>query len=133
MLFIGGIIKFLLGLFVGKAMNNPAIMASLGGLLANGGLAKILGSLKGAGMGGLVDSWVSKDKNQAISSDQVTNALGDGPLAELAKKLGMPKAKVAEQVAEHLPNMVDKLTPNGKLPSADEVDDHLGRMGWSGG
>jgi uncharacterized protein YidB (DUF937 family) len=131
-MFIGGIIKFLLGMFMGKALSNPAILGSLGGLLANGGLGKILGSLKGGGMGSAVDSWVGTGKNKLVTGDEVEAALGKDQMSDLARRAGVPADRFKDQFAEHLPGMVDKLTPNGKLPNARDIDSSLQSMGWSG-
>src|SRR5262245_259847 len=109
MLFLGSIIKFLLGLFVGKALNNPAILGQLGGLLSGGGLGKILEQLQRAGLGNAVDSWISKNKNKPVSADQLSDAIGDDQMTEMARDAGMSKDQFADQLARELPGMVDKL------------------------
>ena len=122
---LGRLISFILPFLASKLMGNAAILKGIGGLLAGGGLAKILGSLQGAGMGNVVKGWIGQGPNPAISPDQLGSAVGEGPLAEMAKKIGLPTDQFKKHLAEQLPKIVDKLTPNGVLPSADEIDGNL--------
>ena len=130
MLFIGQIISWFMKMFMGQAMKNPAILAGLGGMLAKGGLSNILGKLQGAGMGDMVKGWIAKGPNPAISTSQLTGALGEDEVASMARKAGVPKDQFADALAQHLPSVVDKLSPNGTLPSADEIDSNLGNAEW---
>jgi uncharacterized protein YidB (DUF937 family) len=41
--------------------------------------------------------------------------LGDGAIADMAAKFGIDPATLSAQIAEHLPTVVDKLTPNGEV------------------
>jgi uncharacterized protein YidB (DUF937 family) len=59
-------------------------------------------------------------ENQAISSDQIQNALGSEQVKALAAKMGIDPAQASNFLAEYLPKVVDKLTPGGKIdPAAD--------------
>jgi uncharacterized protein YidB (DUF937 family) len=109
----------------------------LGGLLNGGGasgLGGLLGSLGGAGaLGGLLDqfgrrgladqsqSWVGTGANQPIEAHQVAEALDDHDVEELATVTGVPKAQVLEEVAKSLPEAINTLTPNGRLPTDAEL------------
>lgn len=118
---------------------------SLGGLLGGGSPAAPggggLGGMLGGGLGGLgqmfeqaglgehVKSWVSTGQNMPLSSDQVTQALGDGRLGQLADAAGMSQAETADQLSQMLPQLVDGMTPGGSLPRGDEVSqDDLGQL-----
>jgi uncharacterized protein YidB (DUF937 family) len=93
-----------------------------------GGLAGLLQKLQESGLGNVADSWVSTGKNLPISPDQLQNALGSGELGSLAEKLGMSTGDVSSQLADLLPGVVDKLTPNGQLPDTGSLGDLLGSL-----
>jgi len=82
---------------------------------AGGGL---LSAFEGAGLGSVVQSWIGNGQNQAISPDQVQQALGSGHLQELATAAGISPSEAAGHLSEILPGLVDKLTPNGQAPAA---------------
>lgn len=99
-------------------------MEMIGGLINHaGGLGGLLNTLKQGGLGEAVESWISTGANQAIDSGQLQQAIGGTPLGahvqELAQKLGIDPSQVMGQLAQHLPNAIDHLTPSGQLPSAE--------------
>lgn len=83
----------------------------------NGGLSGILDKFKEGGLGEAAASWVGKGENLPISADQIASVLGNGQLAEMAAKFGINPETLSAQIAEHLPAVVDKLTPNGEVPA----------------
>lgn len=93
-----------------------------------GGLAGLLQKFQEHGLGNVADSWVSTGKNLPISPDQLQNALGSGELGSLAEKLGMSTGDVSSQLADLLPGVVDKLTPNGQMPDMGSLGDLLGSL-----
>jgi len=59
-------------------------------------------------------------ENQPISSNQIQNVLGSDQVNALAAKMGVDTAQASHFLAEYLPKIVDKLTPEGKVdPTAD--------------
>jgi uncharacterized protein YidB (DUF937 family) len=100
---------------------------------AHGGLPGLVQSFQQRGMGGLVDSWVSTGQNLPISPDQLSQGLGHDKLGSLAQSLGMDQGDLSAKLSELLPNVVDKLTPNGHVPDSGDlgsllasVSKHLG-------
>ncbi len=93
-----------------------------------GGLAGLLQKFQQSGLGNVADSWVSTGQNLPISPDQLQNALGSGELGSLAEKLGMSTGDVSSQLADLLPGVVDKLTPNGQVPDMGSLGDLLGSL-----
>ena len=83
----------------------------------NGGLNGILEKFKEGGLGETAASWVGTGENATISAEQISNILGNGTIAALAAKVGITPETLSAQIAEHLPTLVDKLTPNGEVPS----------------
>lgn len=93
-----------------------------------GGLAGLLQKFQEHGLGDVADSWVSTGKNLPISGDQVQEALGSGALGDIASKLGLSTGDVSSQLADLLPGVVDKLTPNGQMPDMGSLGDLLGSL-----
>ena len=84
-------------------------------------MRQLVQSFEQAGHGSAAQSWVGAGASQAVSPDQVSQALGPDTIGQLATHTGMSQGDVASQLAQYLPNMVHHLTPGGQLPSADEA------------
>lgn len=93
-----------------------------------GGLAGLLQKFQEHGLGNVADSWVSTGKNLPISGDQIQEALGSGALGDIASKLGLSTGDVSSRLADLLPGVVDKLTPNGQVPDMGSLGDLLGSL-----
>ncbi|PUA16786.1 hypothetical protein C7W93_22650 [Glaciimonas sp. PCH181] len=92
----------------------------------SGGLGGLLSQFQNAGLGDVVSSWVGHGENQPVSPDQVQQALGSsGQLDELAQATGLSKEETAGHLSEILPELINKLTPNGQ---AQEVSGGLGEL-----
>ena len=103
----------------GQVPNAPHDQDEAGGLL--GGLGGLLDRLRSAGAGPQADSWVGTGPNQPVQPRQVEAAIGEDRLAEIARQAGMSKEELLDQLSANLPNIVDRLTPQGRMPTADEV------------
>jgi uncharacterized protein YidB (DUF937 family) len=77
-----------------------------------------LDKLQQSGLGPQVSSWLGDGKNLPITADQLKAALGNEQIQQIAADFGLPMDKILATVAEHLPAIVDKLSPNGKLQEA---------------
>ena len=121
-------------LFGGAASSTPAADPSLGqhqgllehvmGMIGNsqtGGLGGILSKLKAGGLGGAVGSWVGNGPNQAVSPDQVSAAMGESEIAQMAQKFGLAPSAVAGHLSQILPQLINHLTPNGSVPEQGGV------------
>ena len=104
----------------GQAMLLQLVM----GLLQSnqGGLGALLARLNEAGLGEQVASWIGKGQNLPVSAEQISQAFGGAGLGDMAALLGMSGDQLAGKVAELLPQVVDGLTPDGQLPSAEGTD-----------
>ena len=85
----------------------------------HGGLGGLLDQFNKAGLGDQVKSWVGTGSNLPISADDITRALGHGPLGDFAAKAGISPDAASGQLASILPQLVDKLTPQGQMPNND--------------
>ena len=86
-----------------------------------GGLQGLVQSFHDKGMGGLVSSWISSGPNPPISGDQVHQVLGSDQVKALAAKAGISPDVAGTAIAQILPGLVDKLTPNGSVPDHSNV------------
>jgi uncharacterized protein YidB (DUF937 family) len=82
-----------------------------------GGLQGVVSQFQKNGFGDTMKSWIAQGPNLPITADQIHQALGSDTVKALAAKMGLPADKIADMLAEHLPHAIDKVTPEGKLPS----------------
>jgi uncharacterized protein YidB (DUF937 family) len=87
----------------------------------SGGLAGLAKAFQDKGMGDQMASWISTGQNLPISPDQIKAVLGGGQLEQIASQLGMNEQQAAGGLADLLPQVVDKLTPNGQIPQGDDL------------
>jgi uncharacterized protein YidB (DUF937 family) len=92
---------------------------------ATGGLLGLVNTLRQLGLDDVVSSWISTGENKPISSEQVQNALGEGQINQMAQNMGVSHQEVSTGLARLLPQLIDKLTPDGKLPEGRVLDQGL--------
>jgi hypothetical protein len=90
----------------------------MGGRGDKEGLENLLGKLRQQGMGEQVDSWVSTGPNQPVEPHQVQAAFGEEQLHGMAQQFGMPTGALGGILAQLLPELVNRLTPNGQMPQS---------------
>lgn len=81
----------------------------------NGGLEGVLEKFKTGGLAEQAASWVSKGENLSITAVQITQVLGSGTITNIADKLGMNPDEISTKIAEYLPQVIDKMTPDGEV------------------
>lgn len=91
-------------------------MGAIGALGAMGGLGALVSAFQGAGLGKVVESWISTGQNMPINGDQLQQVLGQGKIADMAQQLGLSQQDTAGQLSQALPQIIDMLTPNGQAP-----------------
>ena len=114
-----------------QSADGNNMMQMLTGLLSNpelGGISGLVNAFQKNGLGDTVASWISNNTNLPISAEQIQSVLGQGPLQDLASKMGLSTDAVAGTLSEQLPGLVDQLTPNGELPSGDLMAQGLGML-----
>ncbi len=97
----------------------PQSQGEAGGLL--GGLGGLINHFQNGGAGSAVNSWVGQGQNQTASPTQISQALGPDTIRELAQRFNMSEQEVSQRLSQELPQAVDKLTPQGRLPTHDEL------------
>jgi uncharacterized protein YidB (DUF937 family) len=99
--------------------------ALIGGLSAgsvlSGGLGDLVERFKRNGQGEAAESWVKTGPNQQLRADQLEQALGSDVLNTLSERTGLSREELLSRLARELPEAVDKLTPEGRLPTEAEA------------
>jgi len=112
----------------GSAGASPLVGIMTGLLAQCGGVQGLLNKFTQAGHGDKVASWIGTGENQPIAPDQVQQVVGSEQINAIAAKLGVDPAQAAALLAKFLPNVVDKLTPNGAVDAASEHPQTLAGM-----
>ncbi len=105
-----------------------ALLPMIGGLLAGGGLQKVLAGFQANGLAAQTDSWVGTGENAPISGADVREVVGDEQIAQIAAQLGVSEDEAADAVAQVLPTIVDKVSPEGHLAPDSELDAAFGAL-----
>ena len=96
--------------------------------LQGGGLQRILAGLQQKGMGDKADSWVASGENKTLSAQEVQEIVPAEEIDQIAQQTGASREQAAEVVGQALPQVVDKVTPEGQLPDQAQLDDMLGQL-----
>ena len=91
------------------------------GSVVSGGLDELLKRLQQNGLGDAGQSWVGHGPNQPVTPDSLERAAGADTLDALARETGMPRDELLQRLSVELPHDVDRLTPQGRIPTADEA------------
>ena len=106
------------GMLGGGGNQNPllqAVTSLLGQNSSIGGLAGLVQAFQKNGLADIVNSWVSTGQNLPVSAQQIKQGLGGDLLNQVASKAGLSPDAAGSQLAGLLPDLIDKLTPNGKI------------------
>ncbi|WP_431269467.1 YidB family protein [Dankookia sp. P2] len=131
----GGLGGLLGGLFGGGAAGTPASQpGGLGGILGGllgagagggagggllGGLGGLLSGLRGQGLGQQVDSWVQPGANQPVSPQELERGFDPRELDEAAQRAGTDRGTLLQELSAMLPQAVDRMTPQGRMPQQE--------------
>ena len=108
---------------------NDLLKGGLGGLLAggaagsilSGGLGDLMKQLQQGGQSEAANSWVGRGENKPIAPSDLASALGADQIDAIASQSGMSREDLLQGLSQYLPGVVDQLTPDGRLPEADEL------------
>lgn len=126
----GGLLGGMLGGLTGGGSGLGGLLkGGLGGLLASGaaggalsgGVGDLLKQFEQSGHGDIISSWIGNGGNQAITPDALENALGSDRISTLMTQSGMSRDDLLAGLSQHLPTLINHLTPNGRPPTEDEA------------
>lgn len=135
---VGNVIGSILS---GNQAQNPlgSVLGSLGGgnqgqrgnlllqialmmLQQNGGVEGVLNKFRQGGLAQQADSWVSTGQNMNISADQLQQVFGSSTMSDLAARLGTSEDQAGSAMAQVLPEVINRLTPEGRVPENDNEE-----------
>jgi uncharacterized protein YidB (DUF937 family) len=124
-----GLLDQVLGQVLQSQQTGTAASSGVGGVLMNllggggnrtagagGGLGGLLSSFEQAGLGHIAQSWVGNGPNHPVSPQQLQTVFGDDQVQTMARQSGMAPQDFLSQLSQHLPRVVDGMTPNGQMP-----------------
>lgn len=112
---------------------SDILKGGLGGLLAggaagsvlSGGLGDLLNQLQQGGHGDTASTWVGKGENKAISPGDLASALGADQIQSLSAQSGLSREDLLSGLSQYLPQVIDHLTPDGRLPTENELSGRI--------
>jgi uncharacterized protein YidB (DUF937 family) len=107
--------------------NAEKVVSKVGPLLEQvGGVDGLVQKFEKAGLGNVAKSWIGTGSNQAISAEQVKDALGHQQVEQIANESGVSTDEAAAGLSKVLPDAVDNVTPSGQVPSLTDVRAQFG-------
>lgn len=116
--------------------NSGGLMDVVVGLINNpetGGIQGLISTLKERGLGDAVSSWIGTGTNLPVSGEQIQAALGNEQLQAIARQMGLSSDDASNGLANLLPQVMDKLTPNGEVPQDGMLGQGLALLKGFGG
>ena len=122
-----------LGGVLGGGGLGDVLKGGLGGLLAggaagsilSGGLGDLLNQFQQKGHGDAANSWVSNGPNKQIAPGDLANALGADQIEQLSSQSGLSRDELLKGLSQYLPDVINHLTPDGRLPNENELSGRL--------
>jgi len=101
--------------------SGPVLGGAAAGTALSGGLGRLINDLQKSGQGRVAQSWIDRGPNEEIAPADLKKALGSDTLDALVKQTGLSRDELLEGLSQNLPVLIDKLTPNGRLPTEEEA------------
>lgn len=126
---LDSIVGAALGGSKGGSLNGLLVQQLIGMLAKPGALGSLMAAFNQHGLGNILQSWLGSGQNLPISASQVQQVLGGGMLAQLAKGANVGEPEAAGALSSLLPQLVDTLSPDGKIAEGDQLGGLLGSVG----
>jgi len=126
-----GLLGDILGKLTGGGGKSSEVVNVIGALLQSkelGGLDGLVQKFTKGGLGDIVSSWVGTGANLPITPEQIQKGLGPTQISQMASQLGLSPEAMSKQLAKILPGVVDKLTPEGNVPTQDVLAQGLNML-----
>ena len=115
------VVKAGLGGLSGSSGQSAALNAVVALLGQGGGLQGLVQSFERQGLGHLAASWVGTGANLPVSADQIHEVLGSSQVSQFAAQAGIAPESAAATLAQFLPTVIDKLTPQGQIQGGQSL------------
>lgn len=126
-----GLLDGLLGSLIGGLNNNQqsGLLSAVSGLVTSGGgIGGLMQKFGGHGLGDLVKGWVSTGPNPPATAQHIEQVFGAGQLQQIASQVGIDPAKISAHIAQILPQIVDKVTPQGQPVEGSALQQSLSSL-----
>ncbi len=119
----------IIGSLLGGGSGSGGAGGGLGGLLGGGsagavvssGLGNLVKDFQDSGYGKAAQSWVGQGPNEEIAPNDLAKAMGSDAIDAIARQTGMNRDDLLATLSQHLPELINQLTPNGRLPTEQEA------------
>ena len=91
------------------------------GTIVSGGLGDLLKRFQESGQADTARSWIDNGPNKSITKEDIAGALGSDTINKLTAETGMKRDELLAGLSHYLPGFIDKLTPNGRVPTPEEA------------
>jgi uncharacterized protein YidB (DUF937 family) len=108
----GGLAGVLRTVFGGGSVSGPVLSRGVGNTVQD---------IERSGHGEIARSWVGRGQNRPIAPEKLEVALGEDGIRDLMQQTGMERDELLATLSEHLPRVIDHLTPEGRLPTEQEA------------
>jgi uncharacterized protein YidB (DUF937 family) len=108
----GGLAGVLRTIFGGGSVPGPVLSRGVGNTVQD---------IERSGQGEIARSWVARGQNRPIAPEKLEAALGEEGIRDLLQQTGMERDELLATLSEHLPRVIDHLTPEGRLPTEQEA------------
>jgi uncharacterized protein YidB (DUF937 family) len=108
----GGLAGVLRTIFGGGSVPGPVLSRGVGNTVQD---------IERSGHGEIARSWVGRGQNRPIAPEKLEAALGEDGIRDLMQQTGMERDELLATLSEHLPRVIDHLTPEGRLPTEQEA------------
>jgi uncharacterized protein YidB (DUF937 family) len=108
----GGLAGVLRTIFGGGSVPGPVLSRGVGNTVQD---------FERSGHGEIARSWVGRGQNRSITPENLEGALGEDGIRDLMQQTGMERDELLATLSEHLPRVIDHLTPEGRLPTEQEA------------
>jgi uncharacterized protein YidB (DUF937 family) len=113
----------------GRNKQNDLMSIIMSLISGQGGINNLISQFAAKGLGDVINSWIGTGKNLPISGDQLQSVFGKDKIGQFAGKVGMDNNAFTNQLSNLLPQVVDKLTPEGKVPEGDIMSKGMDLLG----
>jgi uncharacterized protein YidB (DUF937 family) len=105
---------------VSEEQHNSLMQTAMQMFGNRAGIGSLLGNARSSGLSSIVQSWIGRGENQPVDPEQTTQLVGHDRIQELAGRIGVPPAMASLVLSKILPSVVDRATPEGKVPDENE-------------
>ena len=106
---------------INEQQHNTLLQTAMEMFGNRAGIGSLLGNAQSSGLSSIVQSWIARGENQPVNPEQTSQIVGQDRIQQLASRAGIPAGVATMVLSRILPSVVDKATPEGKVPDEDQT------------